>query len=824
MAESVSEVAPAKTGHKVSERIRTMQGGDFGTSLINMLEQQSVIVNTRLKPPEATSEHSNTLSPSKLNKMSPVGRQILLNVDVKGVPVSQKYPDTMTVDEVLKDILSKTPVKSGEKLALFLPSSGIFLKPEFTLRQHLLKDDDKLKVKAKKENKFIVKVFLRTLNEIELVEFYSHTTAWGLIQLLNKKDIEQPEQYGLFTANGIRLESDQRLTSHGVKSSGTILEYRPLSMAVAPINVAPPPSVGTPDDSEEKRRKPRPSVVNALTSTVGMVGSGVKKVGRKTKHLFALVFGGSGSNTSNSSKSNSQEDSEEDSDELETIPFRVDLFAQMIRYLEEKGLETEGLFRESAPLGEVQKLYFSLSKNPDFSSVTDPHVVAGTLKLYLRNQPEALIPNSICNEYLEAAKQGKDSSEILKVIKRLLPKLPDTNRRILGMLLGFLVKLASLEAKNKMNFQAISICFAPTISFDPNAAITDLENNKWMAPLMLTLLTNYQELFPPGWDASPPPPPSSPQPPAVLPPPPPPIDIPPPPPIADSTPVSLPPPIATIPPPIAKVSSTAVSHPPPPVSSHPPVSPRDQAAKAPAGPPQSTVASNAAAQPKQSQHHHHHSLSHPSISSPKTRPSSSATTAATTTATTSTTGAPTDASKVLRAPSSSRLPPVAKDTPSPTAESASQPRSEQPPVPQQSHNTGESSHPTKWHAAQPPTDSSDSAQSSEKVSTSAPSLQHGRQLSPRRRGLRLPTSQTSASSTTSSDDEKQSPTSHEWMQLLQTLHKGTPKESVDAAVKLNKMLTDDPNLRLSLASLSPNELVDILVGTVSTLSKCTPHE
>jgi len=90
-----------------------------------------------------------------------------------------------------------------------------------------------LKVKAKKENKFIVKVFLRTLNEIELVEFYSHTTAWGLIQLLNKKDIEQPEQYGLFTANGIRLESDQRLTSHGVKSSvyESLIFHFPMSLS-----------------------------------------------------------------------------------------------------------------------------------------------------------------------------------------------------------------------------------------------------------------------------------------------------------------------------------------------------------------------------------------------------------------------------------------------------------------------------------------------------------------------------------------------------------------------------------------------------------------
>jgi hypothetical protein len=40
--------------------------------------------------------------------------------------------------------------------------------------------------------------------------------------------------------------------------------------------------------------------------------------------------------------------------------------------------------------------------DPDFDSITDPHVVAGTLKLYLRDQPEALIPPSVCADYIEA--------------------------------------------------------------------------------------------------------------------------------------------------------------------------------------------------------------------------------------------------------------------------------------------------------------------------------------------------------------------------------------------------------------------------------------
>jgi hypothetical protein len=72
--------------------------------------------------------------------------------------------------------------------------------------------------------------------------------------------------------------------------------------------------------------------------------------------------------------------------------------------------------------------------------------------------------------------QTKDTSEHIRFIKeKIISKLPDINWRILGMLLGFLVKLASFESQNKMSIQAISICFAPTLSFDPNASVSDLE-------------------------------------------------------------------------------------------------------------------------------------------------------------------------------------------------------------------------------------------------------------------------------------------------------------------------------------------------------------
>lgn len=113
----------------------------------------------------------------------------------------------------------------------------------------------------------------------------------------------------------------------------------------------------------------------------------------------------------------------EESEVDKVPPLRFEVVQQLIAYLEAaKGLDEVGLFRESAPLTEVKKLYSQFfngisasmteadintdvlfSDKLDMSQVFDPHVAAGALKLYFREQPEALIPVNTCQEYSEAS-------------------------------------------------------------------------------------------------------------------------------------------------------------------------------------------------------------------------------------------------------------------------------------------------------------------------------------------------------------------------------------------------------------------------------------
>jgi hypothetical protein len=109
---------------------------------------------------------------------------------------------------------------------------------------HLIKDEDKLEIKSRKDKGTFVKVFHRGKDEMELVEIYPSTTTIGLIQLLANKDPDTADQFGLFLSNGTRLENDLKLNSVIKAGATVILEYRPSNMQVVAPNLPPPPPLG----------------------------------------------------------------------------------------------------------------------------------------------------------------------------------------------------------------------------------------------------------------------------------------------------------------------------------------------------------------------------------------------------------------------------------------------------------------------------------------------------------------------------------------------------------------------------------------------------
>ena len=70
--------------------------------------------------------------------------------------------------------------------------------------------------------------------------------------------------------------------------------------------------------------------------------------------------------------------------------------------LESKWLDTEGLYRLAGPIGQVRVLAEELNKGRFdlLRDQSDPHVLTGILKKFLKELPNPLVPNGmICTLY-----------------------------------------------------------------------------------------------------------------------------------------------------------------------------------------------------------------------------------------------------------------------------------------------------------------------------------------------------------------------------------------------------------------------------------------
>ncbi|XP_041118055.1 rho GTPase-activating protein 15-like isoform X3 [Polyodon spathula] len=110
-----------------------------------------------------------------------------------------------------------------------------------------------------------------------------------------------------------------------------------------------------------------------------------------------------------------------------TIPNFV---RQCLKNVEERGLETDGIYRVSGNLATIQKLRFVVDQeeklNLDDSQWEDIHVVTGALKMFFRELPEPLFPFCFFELFVEAIKT-QDYRQRVQSIKKLVSQLPKPN-------------------------------------------------------------------------------------------------------------------------------------------------------------------------------------------------------------------------------------------------------------------------------------------------------------------------------------------------------------------------------------------------------------
>ena len=146
----------------------------------------------------------------------------------------------------------------------------------------------------------------------------------------------------------------------------------------------------------------------------------------------------------------------------------------------------------------VRRLKLSMDSGcftcPLLHEYRDVHVIASTLKMYLRELPEPILTSTLYNDWIECMRYP--SEQRLEVIQKILKKLPEANRDNLTYLMQFLAKLPQ-HPENKMTPSNIAIVIAPNLLWQGTTEMDqNMSNCSTLNMIVEFFINNVNELFP----------------------------------------------------------------------------------------------------------------------------------------------------------------------------------------------------------------------------------------------------------------------------------------------------------------------------------------
>jgi len=180
--------------------------------------------------------------------------------------------------------------------------------------------------------------------------------------------------------------------------------------------------------------------------------------------------------------------------EKTTVPAFME---ELIRVIERKGVDNDGLYRINGNLAEVQKLRCQIDQGKNNFNDSDIHVLAGTLKTFLRELEDPIIPKHLQEQFLDAT-STQDKNRKFHKIKELVKQLPIAHYETLKVLCRHLNNVVDVSHLNRMHVQNIALVFGPTIC---RVNIVTSSNNIFNLNIMLPndlvefIFRNHEELF-----------------------------------------------------------------------------------------------------------------------------------------------------------------------------------------------------------------------------------------------------------------------------------------------------------------------------------------
>eukprot|EP00002_Diphylleia_rotans_P027865 TRINITY_DN560_c0_g2_i2.p1 TRINITY_DN560_c0_g2~~TRINITY_DN560_c0_g2_i2.p1 ORF type:complete len:199 (+),score=37.61 TRINITY_DN560_c0_g2_i2:302-898(+) len=174
-----------------------------------------------------------------------------------------------------------------------------------------------------------------------------------------------------------------------------------------------------------------------------------------------------------------------------------DFVKECVAFLREHGASVEGIFRITGSSSEVSQLQkdFDEGKLSSIPESTDPHVVAGLLKIFFRQLPEPLLTYELYEEFTQLTALENSKVKIQK-LSMLISHLPPAHYATLQALSELLVEVAKNHRVNLMTAANLGICFGPNLL---KARVETMDNiivgAGMAAQVVALIITHHSELF-----------------------------------------------------------------------------------------------------------------------------------------------------------------------------------------------------------------------------------------------------------------------------------------------------------------------------------------
>lgn len=180
--------------------------------------------------------------------------------------------------------------------------------------------------------------------------------------------------------------------------------------------------------------------------------------------------------------------------------------------VEASGLKSVGIYRLSGTSTQIQSLKSSFDRDCAAVNLStdenagDINNITGLLKLWFRELPDPLFPQSSYQHFMNAAKIENDRMRVLG-LHTIINDLPDAQYATLKHIMCHLDRVQQNQEYNKMNTANLATIFGMTLLGGEQKSISSIEDNQrladthWHVKVVQTILENYRLIFEPDEEA-----------------------------------------------------------------------------------------------------------------------------------------------------------------------------------------------------------------------------------------------------------------------------------------------------------------------------------